>query len=79
MTDRDFGPFLKKRKNWGLKRGKLLLSIFLLLLVAYSENGVLSQILTKNIDFFDFFQKYLLFSINRRFLQNVQILGVEFN
>ena len=74
-----FWAVFEKTKKLGLKEGNYFFQFFLLLLVAYSENGVLSQILTKNIDFFDFFQKYLLFSINRSFPQNVQILGVEFN
>ena len=59
MTDVDFRPFLKKRKNGGKRREIIFFQFFLSLLVTYSENGVLSEILAKNDDFFDFFQKYL--------------------
>ena len=55
------------------------INFFVSWLLAYSYNSVLSEILAKNDDFFDFFQKYLWFSINRCFRQKVQILGVEFN
>ena len=57
MTDVDFGPFLKKRKNGGKRREIIFFQFFLSLLVAYSENGVLSSISAKNNKIFDFFQK----------------------
>ena len=54
-----FWAVFEKTKKLGQKEGNDFFQFFLSLLVAYSENGVLSEILTKNNDFFDFFQKYL--------------------
>ena len=74
-----FWAVFEKTEKLGQKEGNDFFQFFVSWLVAYSYNGVLSEILAKNNDFFDFFQKYLWFSINRCFRQKVQILGVEFN
>ena len=51
-----FWAVFEKTKKLGQKEGNDFFQFFLSFLVAYSENGVLSEILTKNNDYFDFFK-----------------------